>query len=98
MVKHIILWQFSDAAKESGTKEAAALLRGKFKALLGVVDGLLAIELGEDVTGNTYDMALYCEFRDMESLEGYQVHPDHLEIKKLVKVLAIGRTCVDYEV
>lgn len=96
MVKHIVLWKLSDEGKEEGITKIINLLQGKFKALLGVVDGLKAIEVGENYNGGEYNIVLYCEFESKEAQDNYQTHPAHLEIKEVVHTLVNGRTCVDY--
>ncbi len=96
MVKHIVFWKFSDEAKKDLSGHVA-LLQGKFKALLGVVDGLQAIEVGQNYNGGEFDVTLYCEFTDKKAQESYQSHPAHLEIKKIVHTFAVGRACTDYE-
>ena len=97
MVKHIVLWTLKE--EEKGNIDAiAADLSQKFKALLGVVDGLTAIELGKDYKGNDYNLALYCEFTDRDAEAAYQTHPAHVAIKKIVGTLTCGRAAADYEV
>ncbi|MBD7911384.1 MULTISPECIES: Dabb family protein [Clostridium] len=96
MVKHIVLWKLNDEGKKDGATKVVTLLQGKFKALLGVVDGLKAIEVGENYNGGEYDMTLYCEFESKEAQDNYQTHPAHLEIKKVVHTFVDGRACVDY--
>ena len=93
MVKHIIFWNLKEPERQ---QEVARLLRPKFDALLGVVDGLLAVEVGTPAFGA--DLVLYSEFGSFEALDGYQDHPDHLAIKAIVQSLVCGRTCCDYEI
>ncbi len=96
MVKHIVFWTFSEEAKEA-LSQNISLLQYKFKGLLGIVDGLEAIEVGQNYNGGEYDVVLFCEFSTKKALEDYQSHPAHLEIKKIVHSFAVGRACVDYE-
>lgn len=97
MVKHIVFWTLSDAEKPHA-EEHARLLREKFKALLGVVDGLEAIDVGVNYNGGAYDLALDCTFASAEAEAAYQKHPGHLAIKKIVHSIVCGRACVDYTV
>ena len=60
MVKHFVCWKLTEDAKKRQT-ELAADLAARFHALLGVVDGLTAIELGENYNGGEYDLALFRE-------------------------------------
>ena len=96
MVKHFVCWKLTEGAKKRQT-ELAADLAARFHALLGVVDGLTAIELGENYNGGEYDLALLCEFVSREAERGYQNHPAHLAIKAIVHENVCGRACVDYE-
>lgn len=96
MVKHIVLWKLSDEGKKEGATKIVDLLQVKFKALLGVVDGLKAVEVGENYNGGEYDIVLYTEFDSKEAEKSYQTHPAHLEIKKVVHSYVNGRACVDY--
>lgn len=96
MVKHIVCWKLKKEAKERQAALAADL-GARFHALLGVVDGLTAIELGENYNGGEYDLALLCEFVSREAEQVYQSHPAHLAIKAIVHENVCGRAAVDYE-
>lgn len=96
MVKHIVCWKLKKEAKERQAALAADL-GARFHALLGVVDGLTAIELGENYNGGEYDLALLCEFVSREAEQAYQSHPAHLAIKAIVHENVCGRAAVDYE-
>lgn len=98
MVKHIVLWTLKDEVKKDSDKIAADLQK-RFKALLGVVDGLTAIEVGLNFNeGSKFDIALYCELSSKEALDQYQIHPAHVAIKAIVHELVCGRECADYEI
>ena len=96
MVKHIVCWKLKKEAKERQAALAADL-GARIHALLGVVDGLTAIELGENYNGGEYDLALLCEFVSREAERAYQSHPAHLAIKAIVHENVCGRAAVDYE-
>ncbi len=97
MVKHIVLWTLNEENKSNADQIVADLNR-RFQALLGVVDGLTAIEVGKNYNGGEFDLALYCEFTTKEAQDHYQTHPGHVAIKNDVHNLVHGRACVDYEV
>lgn len=96
MVKHIVMWKLLDE-KKANAAEIAADLETRFKGLLGVVDGLTEIEVGQTFNGGTYDLVLNCTFTTREAAEAYQTHPGHVAIKQIVHTLVYGRECVDYE-
>lgn len=97
MVKHIVLWSLKEEEKNNEEKIIADL-QSRFKALLGVVDGLTAIEVGANYNGGKFDIVLYCEFTTKEAQDAYQTHPAHVAIKNDVHNLVFGRECVDYEI
>jgi hypothetical protein len=97
MIKHIVLWTLTDEAKKDGSKIITDLNK-RFTALIGVVNGLTAIEVGQNYNGGRFDLALYCEFTTKDAQEKYQTHPAHLAIKETVHQLVCGRECIDYEI
>lgn len=98
MIRHIVMWKLTDEAKSSNLQGFVADLQSKFKALLGLVDGLAEIELGFTYTSSDYPLVLCCKFDSKEALEGYQVHPAHLAIKDCIKKNTSARIAADYEV
>lgn len=96
MIKHIIFWKLKDEAKGENLQKNVDLLQGKFKALLGVVDGLEEIEVGINYNGGNFDITLYSVFSSKEAEVGYQSHSAHLAIKEIVHSLVCERVCIDY--
>ena len=95
MIKHIVFWNLKDDEnKQKNMKKMRELLTG----LVGVVPGLVSAEVGFNYNPKGYDAALYSVFETKEALEGYQVHPAHLEVKKFVHSVITDRACADYEI
>ncbi len=93
MVQHIVMWKF----KEDVDKEqAAAQMKEKLEALVGVVPGLQWLEVCPTYQGDA-DYALYSEFDSAEALEAYQVHPGHVAAKEIVQKYITTRIVADYE-
>lgn len=97
MIRHLVLWTLKPD-KKADADAVAAMLGEKFRALLGVVDGLEAVELGRNYNGGEYDLILNCTFATKEAERAYQAHPAHLAIKDVVHTLISARTSVDYEI
>ena len=95
MIKHIVMWKLADAQHK---KENASKMKGMLEALVGVVPGLLKLEVAENWIAGGYDVILYSEFTDKAALDGYQNHPAHLECKKFVHSVISERTAGDYEI
>ena len=80
MVKHIVMWKLADAQHK---KENASKMKGMLEALVGVVPGLLKLEVAENWIAGGYDVILYSEFTDKAALDGYQNHPAIWSAKNL---------------
>jgi Stress responsive A/B Barrel Domain len=99
MIKHIVMWNVrgKDPAER---REAALDIKQRFERLLGVVPGLLHLEVGLDISRVDYacDMVLYTEFDHESSLAAYATHPDHLAIRRELGDVRVARYQVDYAV
>lgn len=100
MVKHVILWtlkeEYSEEEKESikkGIKEGLESLAGKIPGLIDIKVNICGLE------SSTADLMLDSTFENAESLKGYSVHPDHVEVANTkVRPYTATRACLDYEV
>jgi hypothetical protein len=96
MIKHIVSWKL----QEENKAENAIKVKTTLEALLGVVGGIIELEVGLDFNKSdaAHDVLLYTTFETKDDLNSYQVHPKHVEAAKFIKSVVIGRTVVDYEV
>jgi len=95
MLKHIVMFRFKDEKKEENIAKTKELLED----LDGKIDELLKIEVGinksiEDAGGS--DLVLYSKFKDLEALDIYQKHPEHLRVLAFIKEVICERRVVDY--
>ncbi|MDZ4178137.1 MAG: Dabb family protein [Coriobacteriia bacterium] len=99
MIKHIVLWTLEPFADGRSAEENALQIKQRAEALAGIVPGLLHIEVGIDFsrTDASADVALYSEFADRDSLDAYQVHPEHVAVAEFVGAVRSGRWVADYE-
>ena len=95
MVKHIVLWKLADQDRKA---ENTAQMKKMLESLVGIVPGLLKLEVNPNINPKGYDVCLYSEFTDKAALDGYQTHPAHLECKKFVHSVINDRTAADFEV
>lgn len=97
MVKHIVMWNIRGETPAQ-KREAVAFLKSRFEGLVGVVPGLLVLEIGVDSSGVDYacDVVLYSEFDSQASLDGYASHPEHLRIRAELGDMRTARHQVDY--
>ena len=93
MVKHIVLYTLKEDVDKD---EAVALIASKLEPLVGVIPGLMHMEVRRAYQGMDY--ALYSEFESREALAAYAEHPAHLEAKSHFWHLLNTRYSADYEV
>ncbi|HOJ06227.1 MAG: Dabb family protein [Ignavibacteriota bacterium] len=100
MIKHIVFWRLNDTAYGNNKQTNADILKEKILAMQPKIDGLIKIEAGFDFSGekDSCDVVLYSEFTNKDALHRYQIHPDHLEIKKWLAEVRHERRVVDYEI
>jgi hypothetical protein len=93
----MVAWKLTtDDATERA--EQAGRIRRDLLALRDVVPGIVDITVGPDVVGGSnWDLAIVADFTDVAALEGYQVHPAHLEIVAYVRSVVSERAAVDFE-
>ena len=100
MVKHVIVWtlkfEYSDEEKtqiKKGIKEGLEGLKDK-------VPGIVEIKVYTDgLASSNADLILDSVFTDEAALEGYAVHPAHVEVATTrVRPYTAVRSCFDYTV
>lgn len=97
MIRHVVMWR---VAGESERERHAARRRVRiaFESLRGRIPGLLALQIGEDVSAVEYacDIVLLTDFDSAESLAAYASHPEHVRVKHEIEGLRITRHQVDF--
>ena len=93
MVKHIVLYTLKEGVDK---EEAVKLIASCLEPLVGVIPGLLKMEIRRAYQGMDY--ALYSEFDSAEDVKNYRAHPLHQEAKTHFFHLIDTRVAADYEV
>ncbi len=93
MVRHIVMWNLRD-------RNDAPTLKTRLEALNGKIPGLIQVQVGIDFlhSRQSADLVLVADLESREALDIYQQHPEHQTVVPLVKVAAISRSVVDFEV
>ena len=98
MLKHIVLWRFLEHAEGRTKQENIEIIRAGLLALPAVIPEIRSMEIGLDVlhSGMSYDMALIAEFDDMEAMQAYKNHPEHLKVAAIVAKTKSDRATIDF--
>ena len=94
MLKHVVFFKF----KQGVAEEEIVDLEKSLAELPPVIPEILSYEFGRDVirSERSYDLALVSTFRDLESLQRYQIHPDHQIVLQKVNNLCESVLAVDF--
>lgn len=98
MVKHIVLWNFAEQLTEKERKEAGAKMKEILEPLKDQIPGVISLKVQmNELPSSNRDVALIGEYESVEALNGYAVHPLHVEAGKYVRSVTCNRACIDYE-
>lgn len=100
MIKHHILWRYTEAAAAYGKEALVAELNRRFQALVGQIPGMLSILIRPcDAKGDPgyHDLMLYAEFTDQDALMHYMADKTHAEIRAWDQQYVCDRAGFDYE-
>lgn len=98
MIRHIVAFRLSSADSEERAQQSAGI-HDRLTALVGVVPGLVAMDVAPDlgVVDTHWHLVLVSEHVDAAALAGYQAHPSHVEASAWVGQFVADRAIVDYE-
>ena len=99
MIKHIVMWKLEDFADGRTKNENAKIIKEKLDALVGVIPEIVELEVGIDILGTnqSYDVVLVSEFKNLQELDIYAKHPEHVKVGEFVGKVRKDRVAVDYE-
>ena len=100
MIKHIVLWKLKDFAEGATMQENALKVKAMLEDMRGKIPGMLKLEVGLnfEASDSASDIALYTEFKSREALDSYQIHPEHMKVKKFLPLVRNERRVIDYEI
>ena len=95
MLKHIVFFKFKDGVTDSEITD----LEARFSALPAVIDTIKQYEFGRDVVRSerSCDFALVSAFEDLEAMQQYQTHPEHVKLVGRIKEMCDSILAVDFE-
>ncbi|MGE5629149.1 MAG: Dabb family protein [Solirubrobacterales bacterium] len=98
MIKHIVMWRLKDFAEGKDKRENAIIIKAGLEDLKNKINQIRHIEVGININESeqAYDIVLYSEFDNIEDLNLYQNHPDHIRISEFVRKVRAIRIVEDY--
>ena len=100
MIKHIVMFRLKESAlgriKNENLQELKILLESLQEKIPVVKSLEVGINMGKSASAS--DIALYSEFDDMQALENYRIHPEHVKVVDYIDKVCSERRVADYEV
>jgi hypothetical protein len=95
MIKHVVLFKFKPEADPRECRKALESLR----QLPEKIEVIREFEVGEDVlrSKRSWDVSLISTFDDLEALQSYIQHDDHVEAALRLQALTEAVAVVDSE-
>ena len=99
MVKHIVLFKLKDEFPETDKLVVMNKFKEAIEALPAKISVIRKIEVGLNMNpGESWHIALYSEFDNLDDVKFYATHPDHVAAGKIIAEAKESRSCVDYEI
>ncbi len=100
MIKHIVLFKLAPFAEGGSRDENALYLKKELENLPSFMPELLKMEVvlnKPGVSDANYDLMLTAEFEDLQGLNIYINHPEHLKIGSFMSKVRTSRVAIDHE-
>ena len=98
MIKHIVMFYFTDRVNDENREEVTALISDSVRRMASAdIKGLIRMEPVRNMAEGMPDIGLYCEFESPDDLNAYQTHPEHERHKALAKDYCRDRIVIDWE-
>ena len=99
MVKHVVLFKLKDEVPETDKLVVMNKFKEAIEALPAKISVIRKIEVGLNMNpGESWHIALYSEFDNLDDVKFYATHPDHVAAGKIIAEAKESRSCVDYEI
>ena len=100
MIKHIVMFRLKESALGRSKNENLQELKILLESLQEKIPVVKCLEVGINMgkSASASDIALYSEFDDMQALENYRIHPEHVKVVDYIDKVCSERRVADYEV
>ena len=90
MVKHIVLFKLKDEVPETDKLVVMNKFKEAIEALPAKISVIRKIEVGLNMNpGESWHIALYSEFDNLDDVKFYATHPDHVAAGKILSLIHI---------
>lgn len=94
------MWKLKEFAEGKEKQENAKLIKIGLESLREKINQIKFIEVGINInkSDQAYDVVLYSLFENIDDLNTYQNHPEHIKVSEYVGKVKDVRVAADYQV
>jgi len=94
LVTHVVLFRLKDRSRKNIERARDVLLSLKDR-----IPVIRSFEVGADIirSDRSYDLALVSKFDNLDDLEAYRIHPEHVNVVDYIAQVKESSIAVDYE-
>ena len=99
MINHVVLFKLKKYDSESQKQNMIGSIEDALLGLKDIITEVKYIEVGVnyELATKSYDICLISHFENLEHLDSYRIHPEHLKVVELIGQHAVERAVVDFE-
>ena len=100
MIKHVVLFKLDAFAEGNSKHENALYLKDKLENLESLIPELSKIEVVLNIPGvsdQNFDLMLIAEFENLQDLDVYINHPEHVKVGSFLSKVRTDRAAIDFE-
>ena len=99
MINHVVLFKLKNYTSEREKQDIIGSIEDGLLGLKEKINELKHIEVGVnyELAAQSYDICLMSHFENIQQLDAYRAHPEHLKIAELIGQHAVERAAVDFE-
>lgn len=100
MIKHVVLFKLAAFAEGNSKHENALYLKDKLENLESLIPELSKIEVVLNILGvsdQNFDLMLIAEFENLQDLDVYINHPEHVKVGSFLSKVRTDRAAIDFE-
>ena len=94
------MFRLKESALGKSKDENLQVLKVLLESLQDKIPVVKCLEVGINMgtSASASDIALYSEFDNMQALEDYRIHPEHVKVVEFIEKICSERRVADYEV
>jgi len=100
MIQHVVLWKLLEGVSDKSKEENFDRIREELSTLPALIPQIrsLTVVKNENPTDKNMDIALITSFDNLEDLDAYVIHPEHIKVGRFIGTVVCARSAIDYRI